>query len=881
MNQKIRNLLDNKGENYIFPFFWQRGEDEETLRLYMKVIHEANIGAVCVESRPHPDFCGPKWWQDMDVILDEAKNRGMKVWILDDSHFPTGYANGALKNKPDYLRKQSIYYREYFCREGEKLHISREELETARRIRQGACKSEEEIPDGWFKDDRLLGVYAFHAGDSWLDLKEFIRDGELNWTAPGAGWKVYAMHLTKNTGYRRNHINMMDAKSCRVLIDAAYEPHYAHYKEYFGTVIEGFFSDEPELGNGRLYDTYSYLGTDMDFPWSRELEEALKAKLGSDYPAKLALLWNNDADPDETARLRYTYMDQVTRLVAKDFSCQIGDWCRERGVKYIGHLIEDNFQHAQTASSLGHCFRGLWGQDMAGIDNIGGQVIPQGEDRNKDTDQVPQGEFFHYMLGKFASSYGALDPKKHGDSMCEIFGAYGWGAGVRLEKYLADHFLVRGINHYVPHAFSARPYPDYDCPPHFYAQGNNPQYRHFGELMKYMNRVCELIHGGVHIARTAVLYHGEGDWTGRAMPCYKAARKLYDAQIDYDYIPQDVFGEPDSWKTVIGEGMLKVNTQEYRVFCVPYSQYVTEALARAAVDMRDAGVCAVFIGGYPEGICNPSEDSGAHTAELLEELRKCPVVSPEDLAAFVRQQGGAEVSIWPANDRLRCYHYVHEDKTSVYMLVNEGTEDYCGTLELGQKGGCYLYNAWENCLETADYADGRLQICVEPRKSCIVIFDGAWDSAEVKAATKAVIKAGGDEKNFDGRWQRSVCRSRNYPAFGNTKEVTLPDRLWEEQPTFSGYVRYDNCFVAEAGEKLVLEITDAYEGVEVWVNGINLGIQIVPVYLYDISGAVKEGKNTVRIEVATTLEREQPDQTWVPETKSPTGINGVVKLWRK
>ena len=107
MDQKIRKLLAGECGNYIFPFFWQHGETEEVLREYMKVIAESSIGAVCVESRPHPDFVGEKWWQDMDVILDEARKRNMKVWILDDSHFPTGYANGALKNADGKLRRQS------------------------------------------------------------------------------------------------------------------------------------------------------------------------------------------------------------------------------------------------------------------------------------------------------------------------------------------------------------------------------------------------------------------------------------------------------------------------------------------------------------------------------------------------------------------------------------------------------------------------------------------------------------------------------------------------------------------------------------------------------------------------------------------------------
>ena len=85
MSEKVKALLEGKGGNYIFPFFWQHGETEEVLRTYMRVIHEANIGAVCVESRPHPDFCGEQWWHDMDIILEEAKKYGMKVWILDES----------------------------------------------------------------------------------------------------------------------------------------------------------------------------------------------------------------------------------------------------------------------------------------------------------------------------------------------------------------------------------------------------------------------------------------------------------------------------------------------------------------------------------------------------------------------------------------------------------------------------------------------------------------------------------------------------------------------------------------------------------------------------------------------------------------------------
>ena len=109
MSTRIYEALNGKQGNYILPFFWQHGEDEETLREYMGVIQDMGIRAVCLESRPHPDFAGPKWWEDMDVILSEARQRNMKVWILDDCHFPTGYANGAIADAKEDLQKWTVY----------------------------------------------------------------------------------------------------------------------------------------------------------------------------------------------------------------------------------------------------------------------------------------------------------------------------------------------------------------------------------------------------------------------------------------------------------------------------------------------------------------------------------------------------------------------------------------------------------------------------------------------------------------------------------------------------------------------------------------------------------------------------------------------------
>lgn len=886
MNHKVERLLKGRGGNYIFPFLWLHGEQEAVIRDYMRAVDECGIKAVCVESRPHPDYCGPKWWEDMDVILDEARNRGMKVWILDDSHFPTGFANGAMKDQPDERCRQSICCRTYDCTGVEELHIERGDILHPEEFKP--TRIEEYIGEKEprkFTDDKLLGLFAvprdgeglgFREESLRIDLRDMLKNGELRWKVPEGKWKVYVLHLSRNMGYHRSYINMLDRDSCKVLLDSVYEPHYKHYKADFGRTIAGFFSDEPELGNGHMYDKGILFGAAADYPWSGELEEELRNALGMDYSVKLALLWEEDAAPELKAAVRFTYMDAVTRLVEKNFSMQLGEWCRAHKVEYIGHLIEDDNQHARTGSSLGHYFRGLAGQDMAGIDDIGGQVYPQGEDFNKKSalGNVKDGEFYHYALGKLGSSLGAVDPKKKGRTLCEIFGNYGWAEGVQLEKYLVDHFMVRGINHFVPHAFSLKNYPDPDCPPHFYAGGNDPQYRHFGYLMRYVNRVCELLSDGHHIASVAILYHAEAEWTGKYMLMQKPARRLTDRQIDFDFIPSDVFSEKDRYKTGLKEG-LTVNTQRYGALIIPAAEFISASLAESAAVLHSQGFPVIFLESLPSGIYDGSNS-------LLKGIKDCPVVGLEELIAVLEQLNIPEIRLLPANNRIRCYHYYNG--SNIFYLVNEAEEVYKGMLSLKMQGTCYAYNAWDNRLEKLNIAGNgnRIDIKLYPRKSLLILFD---EVAEERL--KEPVEVMGQEAQFNRNWIRSICRSIDYPNFMEQKEVDLPDRLAEEKPEFSGFARYENSFQVLGRERVVLEITDAAEGVEVFVNNKSAGIQITAPYVYDITAFVQEGKNEIAIEAATTLERETAYMNGAEgikhmgELSGYSGITGLIRLYRQ
>lgn len=98
--KSVCDVLHGQTPNALYPFLWVHGvESEEELRREVQKIRESGIGGFCVEARPHKDFNGPGWFRDLALLLDEAKRTGMEMWILDDSHFPTGFADGAVKRE--------------------------------------------------------------------------------------------------------------------------------------------------------------------------------------------------------------------------------------------------------------------------------------------------------------------------------------------------------------------------------------------------------------------------------------------------------------------------------------------------------------------------------------------------------------------------------------------------------------------------------------------------------------------------------------------------------------------------------------------------------------------------------------------------------------
>ena len=846
MNKRMMDLVGGTPENYIMPFFWQHGAEESTLREYMEKIDSCGIHAVCLEARPHPDYVGPKWWQDVDVIMDEARHRGMRVWILDDSHFPTGYANGAVRNAPERLKRW------YLEEKALEVDGPLEGFRLAAATDLGSRRMMGRVFQR--KGETLVAVILARRqedpnGRVWYDQLQDVTDrlenGWLKMDIPQGHWVVFTYtKLMEAVQKASDHISFLEKESCRILLDTVYEPHWERYKEDFGKTFAGFFSDEPGFYNlGGAGFGMVKIGDQMPLPWSDQVWRLFQQRMGG--PTAIVGLYH-DLNGVQ-AKARVTYMDIITRMYEENFSRQLGDWCEEHGVEYIGHVLEDVGLHSRLGPGTGHYFRAMAGQHMGGIDVVLNQLIP-------DRDYGKNG-FYHYSIQQLAASAAHQNPRMKGRAMCEIFGAFGWSEGLSMMKWMADHMLVGGINWFVPHAFTEKAFPDPDCPPHFYAHGMNPQYRYIHLVFDYMNRVCHLLNGGRAAVDNAVLFPAEGEWAGGYRDYGVIGKLCLTHQIPYELVCVDALETAS-----VSQGRLQVGEASYRTLLVDHIDLLPDHALAQLERLYRQGACVRFVGHAAKGLDGASAPS-------------VPVIQDEELLPLLRE--GAACAAREYQPWLRCYKYLQEDMT-VYLLVNSSMNHRLDTAILVEEAPAYVwYHAEDNTLEAAQPDQrGWLPLSLD-RGESVILLAGRQEALPGEGDLPFRPELSGERRELSGAWSISLADYREQERFQPLCVTDQLEDISSKKPGFSGIIRYETDF---EGPARMIDLGRAFEGVEVLVNGRSAGVRVGYPYRYDVSALAGEGENQLTVLAATSLGDALGDDLSKQRPFSPEGILGPVML---
>ncbi len=862
MRRRLQDCLSGQDPNYLYPFLMYREPSElvseKDIADEIEAIYRSGCGGFLIETRGHSDWGGARWWKDLGFVLQQAKKWNLKVWLTDDVSVPSGKANWALKNGYPELRRKALAQNtvdmlgpqpgagvlvDVFQKEGESLHAAI------------AYKMEgtQENP-----------VYT-----NPVDLTDNVRDGLLFWDVPEGFWRVFLIFNTQKRGIEEfwDYVDVLNPESCKLMISQVYQPHYDHFKEYFGNTLTGFFTDEPVIGNmakqGMNY--CERLGDDtIVLPWRTDLLLRMAEAEGwSEAETKLALpgFWRDIGG--KTAALRRRYMDILTQNYSENFVKPLGAWCKDHGVLYTGHVLEDMNAHFRFGWSTGHFFRSQEGQHTAGFDLVLQQVKVGSQEfahASFNSAKYADPDFFLYYLGRLGASCGHLYPQMEGRVMCENAGAGGWGEGLSTRKYMLDAMMVAGGNLVCSAVFDPK-WQNNHIPPFVYDHGEHPQYPYLKPLMLYTNRMCHLLSGGVHKANALMYYNAESDWAGVTEPPQKTAALLLKNHIDFDIAPWDLL-KGDT--LTVEKGKLKIHKETFDALVIPPCCSLPAEILRR-FDAIGEQVPVIFADYFPKV---------AETGAVFTPANALCMAKTE-IPHWFAQKGFVDFRLQGAPELIH-FHMRHEG-TETYLFMNLSANRSLDELvEFPYTGNYAIYDAWDNKAAYRTTADGKVRLRIPAKGTLILVFGEAGDGdalipgelddfqwSPIPADTKISLSVRGSTQKEWGKAQKlTVAQLRN---------------LAPEMPRFAGTLKYTLTFTSQT-QVSYLDLGIVGETAAVRVNGKDCGALVASPFRFQVADAWLTGENTVEILVASNYGYLKRDAFSQHLTMPPTGILGPITM---
>lgn len=689
------------------PLFWMHGDANETperLDGYLEKVAEGGNGCFTAESRPHADWLGPRWYEDLEVCLRKARELDLQMWIFDERWWPSQSMGGTVP--PRYAAKSLV-------------------------AKSMTVNGTAPFEANGFAGERYIGAVAGRVdnnhrffGETLLDLAPFIKDGQLSWQPPSADWRVvkFTHQQAPGLGQRSGKELSIDGASrdCTDwFLKTVYQPHHYRFKNDFGSRIQGFFYDEPETVGD----------------WGSELDVILK-EWGIDWKMAYVAYKFQLAGDDDTAA-RYQYMEAIAEAWGRVMYGGMSEWCHQRGVTSIGHFMEQNMLYVHPRYCAGDMMRLQKYSDMGGIDLVVKQMYPG---------QRPP---TIYQTPKLGSSISHVYGKKDDIAMCEIFGGYNQKLTYPEMKWLTDQHQVRGINFMIPHSFNPKAPYDNDYPPYFYNDGHEPRWPLYRVWADYSSRLSLMLTGGHHACPVAILFSGNARRVGNYVTPEEMTTVLQDALYDCDWLPFEAF---DNLAKLEGPD-IKLHGERYQVLIVPPTEVITQAaLAKAKAFFDQGGVvvgyghlptksgtigvtsseiaslCSAIWGAAPRVSSSATNRSAAGgRAYLLPEKPDVAIIQ----AALHHDAGIPPVVEVLAGDTNNWLHVLHrvKDKRDVYLICNQ---DHTGAaksfqLEFRADGFPEIWDPMRNTIESVPFtrkgSETTLSLSLEPMESLLVVFN--------------------------------------------------------------------------------------------------------------------------------------------------------------
>jgi hypothetical protein len=769
--------------------------------------------------RGAPMYLTPEHMTQMKFVVQEAKKRGMKLWLQDESDYPSGFAGGKISQQYPQLGMQGIVA---------DIHV---------RVAPGQTLTMPAPPD-------TLGIMALETGQD-QQLHNIIAipvpsNGQLKWTVPNEGstpneprytWEVvfvrhiYVSSPTRNfnreDGTRAKDglyslIDYLDADATRAFLKITHETYRQAIGDEFGKTVLGFFGDEPD---------YSISG----MPWTPKLLDEFQKRKGYDLKPYIPQFFAGKLT-DEAQRAKADYWDVWSGIFQNTFFGEQADWCAKYNVEYLVHL-----NHEETMISLvrseGDFFRDMRKVGVPGIDNLS-QLVPGAV-------HTPDGTWrINNNFPKLASSAAHLFGRP------KVWTEGAGGPGIE-GKYQLDFQLVRGVNALqirvpIRGGFGGDPSAPAGPPPAVPPQA--PM------LAWYADRGGYLMAIGRPAAQVGLYHPTNSMWMGddeADRSTTKLGWQLLEHQMDWDYFDEQSLS---SVAAIADGGFKNLSGQVYRAIVVPSSTVITRTGLERFQAFVKAGGKVIFVGHTPKLVLDKTFMSAAKDAvpdlSFATLVEPAGDITPRVLAALPKP----DVKLDAEFPRLTYAHRSWSD-AEMYLFFNESTRAESRTATIAGRGQAQAWDLGTGEIHamaaaTAENDSVRFPLVLGPYEAKVVVV-GPLPAGV--AAPEPSLASGDTLAELGGDWTLDL----------NGKQVTTPLKSWEDlgTPSFAGPATYRKQFTASAaraGKRVFLEIADVHDYARVKVNGKELEAHAWQPYRWDITSALKAGSNDLEIQVYAT-----------------------------
>jgi hypothetical protein len=772
--------------------------------------------------RGEPKYLTPAHMDQVKFTVQEAAKRGMRIWIQDESDYPSGFAGGFISKLYPQLGMQGLVA-------DIRVHVV-----------PGQTLTMPVPPDTLgimalktTPDTTLVGVIPIAVPEN-LQLKWITPNEGSTPNEPRYNWEVvfvrhvYVSSPTRNfnreDGTRAKDalyslIDYLDPEATRAYLKITHETYRQAVGDQFGKVVMGFFGDEPDYTSS--------------IPWTPKLLEEFQKVKGYDLKPYIPQFFTGggtDAS-DETRRVRADYTDVWSGIFQYSFFKEQADWCKKYNVEYLVHLNHEETMMALVRSE-GDFFRDLGKVGVPGIDNLS-QLLPG-------VVHSPDGTWnINNNFPKLASSAAHLYARP------QVWTEGAGGSGVD-GKYQLDFQLVRGVNLLsmrVPVTRGGGD-PSVTAPP----PAVPPQ---APMILAYANRAGYLMAIGRPAAQVGLYHPTNSMWMGDEdanRSTTKLGWQLFEHQVDWDYFDE---GSLTSAATIEGGGFKNLSGQTYRAIVVPSSTVITRTgLARFQAFVK-AGGKLIFVGKAPSLVLDRTFKDAKETPDLsfATLIEPSGDITDRVLAALPKP----DVKLDAPFQRLTYTRRSLQD-AELYFFFNESDKVESRVATIAGHGQAQVWDLGTGEIHpvasTAVGSDAvSLPLQFAPYEAKMIVVG----SLPTGVAAAAPAGSAAPLADVAGDWTVDL----------NGKQLTTPLKSWEDLGTqsFAGPATYRKQFnapAAPAGKKIYLEIADVRDYARIKLNGKLLEGRAWQPYCWDVTSALKTGANELEIEVQATAAGRGP-----------------------